>query len=118
MRRAQITFFILIGFFLYTTFTAFKQANPYTQMHKVLSVDKTLTTPKEEAYIVLKNKCNVCHIKRNKRRLFTLNNMNAFAKDINKQVFIKKRMPKGRKIKLTPAEYIILQTWISNLNAL
>jgi hypothetical protein len=118
MRRAQITFFIFIVFLLYKLLQLSNRADPYTQMHKVLSVNKTLTTPKEEADVVLINKCNVCHIKINKHRLFTLNNMNAFAKDIDKQVFIKKRMPKGFKMKLTPEDYIIQETWIFNLNTL
>ena len=57
---------------------------------------------------------NVCHQKRNKRRVFTLENMTKWSNDINKQVFIKKRMPKGKKIKLTSQEYQDLLTWISS----
>lgn len=66
------------------------------------------------AYKILSNKCNVCHAKRNRRRVFTDENMNPWAKDIYKQVFIKKRMPKGKKIKLTNEEYQELLTWISS----
>lgn len=70
--------------------------------------------PKEEAYKILNNKCNICHKKKNKRRIFSLNNMDQMSKDIYKQVFIKKRMPQGKDIKLTTEEYSTLLTWISN----
>ena len=69
---------------------------------------------KNVAFQILNNKCNVCHRKRNRRRVFTLENMTKWANDINKQVFIKKRMPKGKNIKLTSQEYQALLTWISS----
>jgi len=74
----------------------------------------TVKDTKATAFQILNNKCNVCHKKRNKRRVFTLENMNTWSNDINKQVFIKKRMPKGKKIKLTSQEYQDLLTWISS----
>ncbi|MGB5942079.1 MAG: hypothetical protein WBG71_04305 [Leeuwenhoekiella sp.] len=70
-------------------------------------------TAKEKAFKILQNKCNVCHYRRNRRRVFTLDNMNAWADDVYKQVFVKKRMPKGKDIKLTGQEYQELLTWIS-----
>ena len=57
--------------------------------------------PKGEAYTVLNNKCNSWHKKKNRKRIFTVNNMDKMSKDIYKQVFIKKRMPKGKATKLT-----------------
>lgn len=69
----------------------------------------------ERAFTVLTNKCNVCHEKRNRRRVFTEDNMNGWSNDVYKQVFIKKRMPKGKKIKLTSEEYQDLLTWISSI---
>lgn len=66
------------------------------------------------AYKILSNKCNVCHEKRNRRRVFSKENMTPWANDVYKQVFIKKRMPKGKKIKLTNEEYQELLTWISS----
>ncbi|WP_306013422.1 MULTISPECIES: hypothetical protein [unclassified Allomuricauda] len=69
---------------------------------------------KENALQILDNKCNVCHRKRNKRRVFTSENMDTWANDIYKQVFIRKRMPKGNKIKLTAKEYQELLTWITS----
>jgi uncharacterized membrane protein len=74
----------------------------------------TAKDSKTKAFQILENKCNVCHQKRNKRRVFTLENMTKWSNDINKQVFIKKRMPKGKKIKLTSQEYQDLLTWISS----
>jgi uncharacterized membrane protein len=70
--------------------------------------------PNEKAFQILDYKCNVCHRKRNKRRVFTSENMDTWAHDIYKQVFVKKRMPKGDKIKLTTNEYQELLTWISS----
>ncbi len=67
------------------------------------------------AFRILTNKCNVCHENRNRRRVFTENNMNDLSSDVYKQVFIKKRMPKGKKIKLTSEEYQDLLTWISSI---
>ena len=66
----------------------------------------------DKAFQILDNKCNVCHRKRNKRRIFTTENMDTWANDIYKQVFVKKRMPKGKKIKLSSNEYQELLTWI------
>lgn len=65
------------------------------------------------AFEVLTAKCNVCHVKQNPRKVFTLDNMNPLAPRIYKQVFVKKRMPRGKQIKLTPAEYNTLEKWIS-----
>ncbi|WP_350287399.1 hypothetical protein [uncultured Croceitalea sp.] len=70
---------------------------------------------KTKAFEILTNKCNVCHINRNRRRVFTADNMNDWSNDVYKQVFIKKRMPKGKNIKLTSEEYQDLLTWISSL---
>lgn len=69
---------------------------------------------KTNAFVILNTKCNTCHRKRNKRRVFTEENMNNQADDVYKQVFIKKRMPKGN-IKLTSKEYQELLTWISSI---
>lgn len=72
---------------------------------------------KTKAFEILTNKCNVCHAKRNRRRLFTEENMDSWSDGVYKQVFIKKRMPKGKKIKLTSDEYQDLLTWISSLKS-
>ncbi len=73
---------------------------------------KTPTTVKERAFKILQTKCNVCHEKKNKRRVFTLDNMDKNKRRINWQVFRFKRMPKGDDIKLTKEEYSYLKEWI------
>lgn len=64
---------------------------------------------------ILNRKCNVCHMHRNRRRVFTDANMGPWADAIYTQVFLKKRMPKGKRIKLDSEEYQDLLTWISTL---
>lgn len=71
---------------------------------------------KEEAFNLLRTKCNVCHVNKNKRKIFTRDNMNWFAPQIKAQVFIKRRMPKGKNNQLTEKEYQILSNWIKSLN--
>lgn len=81
------------------------------------SVSKVTEDPKGRAFYILENKCNVCHRKRNKRRVFTPEKMDGWANDVYEQVFLRKRMPQGRKIKLTPQESKDLLTWISSTKA-
>lgn len=69
----------------------------------------------EAAFSILKNKCNVCHKSDNPSKIFTIDNMNGFAKKINRQVFFWKRMPKGDKIKLSKKEKETIKNWINNL---
>ena len=84
------------------------------ELTAVYTANYSVKDTKGTAFQILDNKCNVCHQKRNKRRVFTLENMNPWANDIYKQVFIKKRMPKGNKIKLNTKEYQELLTWITS----
>lgn len=88
---------------------AYKQDLIYTDYLVKTKLDSTAS----KAFLILENKCNICHTKRNRKRIFTTENMNAFKDDIYKQVFIKRRMPKGKKIKLNSTEYQQLLTWIS-----
>jgi uncharacterized membrane protein len=81
-----------------------------------ISIDNQHTV-KENAFNILRTKCNVCHVKMNKRKIFTRNNMSGFAPEINTQVFIKRRMPKGKDVKLTEKEYQLLSTWLRSLKA-
>jgi uncharacterized membrane protein len=83
------------------------------KLKKVYVSNLSATVSKVNAFQILDNKCNVCHRKRNKRRVFTYENMDTWANDIYSQVFVKKRMPKGKKVKLTSNEYQDLLTWIS-----
>ncbi|MFT4758417.1 MAG: putative membrane protein [Paraglaciecola sp.] len=64
---------------------------------------------------ILEEKCNVCHQKK-KSVVFTEGNMETWAAKIHKQVFVKNRMPKGKKFPLTIEEYDILESWLADLN--
>lgn len=69
---------------------------------------------KQQAFSVLKNKCNTCHVKKNPFMIFTEKNMTKRAPRIKKQVFELNRMPKKNGVPLTQEEYITLKTWIGN----
>ncbi|WP_405398143.1 hypothetical protein [Maribacter sp. Asnod2-G09] len=73
-------------------------------------------TTKQDAYSVLNTKCNFCHSVKKNRTVFSLENMDNLAKAIEYQVFIKKKMPKGRKNNLSSLEKEKLLKWISSLD--
>jgi len=79
-------------------------------------ITETPLSKKEQAFQILQTKCNVCHEKKNKRRVFTLENMDQNKKRIYRQVFKWKRMPKGNEIELTPKESAQLKEWILSKN--
>lgn len=70
---------------------------------------------KQNAFKVLVNKCNSCHATKRNRKIFTLENMGSLSEDINTQVFIKQKMPKGKKNELTTDEKELLKRWLSTL---
>lgn len=105
--KHAIIFFLTISASSTDNSTAIDENNNLVEM-------QAFKNPKEQAFQILENKCNVCHHTRNKKRVFTPKNMDTWATDIYMQVFIKKRMPKGKKIKLTSNEYQDLLTWISS----
>jgi len=72
----------------------------------------TMDSVEAKAFQILDRKCNVCHSKRNKKRVFTQFNMKTWSNDVYEQVFIKKRMPKGNKVRLAADEYSVLFAWI------
>ncbi|MEO1253426.1 MAG: hypothetical protein AAFY41_00890 [Bacteroidota bacterium] len=72
-------------------------------------------TISQKAYKILENKCNSCHLEEYKRKVFTEENMNRSAKSIYKQVFLKKKMPKGDDVKLSVAEHEILEEWLVSI---
>lgn len=74
-----------------------------------------INSNKKAAFEVLQKKCNNCH-QQKKRVVFTAGNMETWATQIHKQVFIKKRMPKGKKYPMTVEEYDILEKWLLDLN--
>lgn len=69
---------------------------------------------REGAFHILDSKCNVCHRKQNPFRIFSRKNMDKNAPRIYKQVFVKRRMPKGD-IRLTDEEYQMLEEWINGI---
>lgn len=112
---------LILGISLALTINSTNSYEPIQEINELTTLYTSKDIVKDTkavAFEILNNKCNVCHQKRNKRRVFTLENMNTWANDINKQVFIKKRMPKGKKIKLTSQEYQDLLTWISSTKTL
>jgi uncharacterized membrane protein len=70
---------------------------------------------KTAAFQVLENNCNECHKDKKPTYVFTLDNMDFFAATINIQVFVKEKMPKGRKNELSPADRKTLQLWINQV---
>lgn len=71
---------------------------------------------KTKAFNILKNKCNICHATKRRIQLFTLNNMDSLKAEINTQVFIKRKMPKGKRNQLSKQEEMNLKNWLSGLN--
>lgn len=116
MKRKLITLFWLsilaTGYFL-VSFSPQVSAKQNNQPFPLLTAHSSL---KDKAFLILKTKCNVCHRRRNPFMIFSKRNMNRRASRIYKQVFIKRRMPKGDKIKLTPQEYNILRDWLKTQN--
>lgn len=68
---------------------------------------------KKTALTVLVQKCNFCHRTDNPGKVFTADNMETLAPRIYKQVFLKRRMPKGRDNKLSPEEEQLLKGWLA-----
>ena len=70
---------------------------------------------KTDAFAVLRQKCNTCHALKRKVSVFSYENMDSLSNAINEQVFIKQKMPKGRKNRLTNLEDENLQRWLETL---
>ncbi|MFS4469392.1 hypothetical protein [Maribacter sp. 2210JD10-5] len=69
---------------------------------------------KSQAFKVLQTKCNTCHATKKRQDIFTFKNMDSLSPEIYKQVFVKKKMPKGRKATLTTEESDALLAWIND----
>lgn len=63
---------------------------------------------------VLQDECNACHKVYHPSKYFELENMNAYAKKIERQVFLWKRMPKGKEHTLSEHQQSVLKIWINN----
>ncbi len=109
MNYSFISFFALFLFFLYLTEVG-------NQAHgMVLKNPLEQEAAKNEAFEALQIKCNFCHATKKKTDVFTLQNMDSLAPDIFEQVFVKKRMPRGKKSKLSTDERKALERWLSTV---
>ena len=106
MNVLSISVFILLSIGI--TFDSTLNESTSQQSHHTL---QTPSAAKSKALIVLKNKCNSCHLEKNRSVIFDLQNMSSKAHEIQTQVFVKKRMPKG-KIKLSETEMAELRLWL------
>lgn len=108
---AKISLFtiLLSGIFALSGFIFPGEKEPVTTLAQSTVVSDEW---KLNSFEILQAKCNVCHVRQNPWKVFTLENMNKFAPKIYKQVFVKKRMPRGNKIKLTELEYATLEKWL------
>lgn len=70
---------------------------------------------KTAAFKILVKQCNFCHATKRRQDVFTMQNMDSLAIDINEQVFIKNKMPKGRKNKLSEQEVLALKNWLDTV---
>ena len=101
--------------FLFLPFVSYFLNYPLIEIHgnEVYQEIRVQANAKTEAFKVLQTKCNACHSTKKRTDIFTLENMDSLAIDINKQVFIKQKMPKGKKVKLTEEEMLKLKSWLS-----
>lgn len=99
---------------LFNFFISFLKQEQKPMFKNYAAGDSTMRY-KLTAFTILQNKCNVCHEQRNRNAVFTMNNMNEWSADINEQVFIKERMPKGNTIVLTYADKETLKKWIRTI---
>lgn len=95
-------YFVIVSFFF--TYVTVAQ----TQL--TLGTDQE--NHKTAAFKILTIRCNECHATKKRTDIFTMANMDSLAADIHHQVFVKKKMPKGRKNNLTTSETKALQAWL------
>ncbi|ASV28939.1 hypothetical protein [Maribacter cobaltidurans] len=97
------------------TFSEFTSLEPVQRISSQNTVSEQ-DSFKKNAFNVLEKKCNVCHVSKKRVQNFTLQNMDSLSKEINKQVFVKKKMPKGNKIALSVEDIETLKLWLRNLD--
>lgn len=69
---------------------------------------------KVKALNILEAKCNSCHRVQNPQRVFTQDNMDGYAGNIYRQVFVWHRMPKNNATALNNEEQESLKRWLRN----
>jgi hypothetical protein len=67
---------------------------------------------KSAALIVLENNCNECHSKKEPAYYFTDKTMDYFVANINEEVFVTGKMPKGKKNVLSAEDRETLRLWV------
>ncbi|MEL6652313.1 MAG: hypothetical protein AAFQ87_16040 [Bacteroidota bacterium] len=104
MKRSPLTIikaiFLLSGMALFTAF----------DLPSIPAVDPL----KDEVLSILDTKCNVCHRRQNPFMVFKQNNIEKRANRNYRAVFVRRRMPKGNDIQLTPEEYATLEQWLKS----
>ncbi|WP_118952117.1 hypothetical protein [Taibaiella helva] len=68
---------------------------------------------RQKALNILEARCNFCHATQNPSKVFTKDNMNDHARNIYKQVFVWRRMPKNKAVTLSAEEEQALKRWLS-----
>jgi uncharacterized membrane protein len=112
MRQTRPTTHRILALILFSSILSGFRFVPIAEPPAAFYTTRTLTDTKTPALEVLKTRCNMRHVKQNPAKVFTTANMNLFAADINEQVFIKKRMPRGNRVRLTNDEYNTLKNWL------
>jgi uncharacterized membrane protein len=69
---------------------------------------------KQNVLKILENKCNFCHRRQNPLKAFAYENIDKLAPKIYKQVYVKKRMPKGNPSLINKEEWDTLPKWLSS----
>ena len=106
---------IIVLIFIAGCFSAFAfHTDEPTTVQSIYNSEVSASSLKARALIVLQNKCNVCHLKKNKSVIFNENNMVKKARKIDKMVFVKKKMPKDD-VTLTTQERKDLRLWLDSL---
>lgn len=104
-----LLFFVFIACSAFTFYNGkhAEERSPFVEITQTSSLNA-------KALAVLKNKCNDCHLKKNKSVIFDEKNMASNARRIHKMVFVKKKMPK-EDVTLTAQESLDLKAWLKSL---
>ncbi|MEO1655831.1 MAG: hypothetical protein AAFU64_19980 [Bacteroidota bacterium] len=70
---------------------------------------------KKEVFSILDAECQVDHRKEKPFMVFSKKKRERRAPKMHKQVFVKRRMPKGNQIRLTEQEYATFSEWLNTL---
>lgn len=88
------------------------QSTTYFKQLRTSYIQSSIDSTRLLAFKVLDSKCNFCHQSKKRLENFTLDNMDSLIPEIQVQVFVKNRMPKGRRNILSIEEKNALRNWI------